>query len=296
MINYMTLGEATKLQSICAGMQNARAGEAIRSALMGNVGWKDNERYYVDSVNGNDNNSGESLDSPFLTIQKAVNTARYVPGTTTLATNKDRRKYIFIMPGQYNEQVLFSGYNISLIGLGQKSNGDYGVVINYDDAVTATAVIAFSGSGLELHNLCIQCSQAIPAVLLSSVSDAVVISNCWIKGDNSKTCTIGISCAVKNTIIEDNVINGCITGIDVAAGDWFNNSIIRRNKITNCTNLIAVAATAVCTESEISDNSGVGSSTGIVNGQATDILIYGNHTKPAVSDAGSAAGDNTTLA
>lgn len=279
--------------------QNVQLGSAVKTALQGNIGWKEDERYYVDSVNGVDtqaNDQGKSIDKAFRTIQYAVNIARRIPGTTTIDTARDRRKYIFIMPGQYNEQILFSGYNISLIGLGQRSNGDYGVVINYDDAVASTAVIAFSGSGLEISNICINSATAIPLLLLSSVSDACHIHHCWLKGDNSKTVTMGISAAIKNSIIEDNVINGCITGINVAAGAWFNNSIVRRNKITNCTNLIAIAATAVCTESEISDNSGVGSSTGIVNGQATDILIYGNHTKPAVSDAGSAAGDNTTLA
>lgn len=294
--NYLTSGEALVLNNVDQAHQNIQAGSALRYALMGSVGFKDGERLYVDTTNGSDNNTGESLDQAFATIQAAANKARYVPGTTSIATSRDRRRYVFVMPGQYNEQVLFSGYNISIIGIGHRSNGDYGVVINYDDAIVSTAVVGCSGSGLEFINLCIQCSQAIPALFLSSVSDAIVVRDCWIKGDNSKTCTIGISCAIKNSIIEDNIINGCITGIDVAAGAWFNNSIVRRNKITNCTNLIAIAATAVCTESEISNNSGVGSSTGIVNGQATDILIYGNHTKPALSDAGSTAGDNTTLA
>lgn len=295
MKNFLSTDEALALNKICPGMQLHQGGSAIQSALQGNIGWLDSERIYVKGDTGNDNNSGDSWDNAFKTIQAAVNKARRIPGTTTIESKKARRKYVFIYPGQYNEQVLFSGYNISLVGVGQRSNGDYGVVINYDDAVAATAVIACSGSGLEFYNLCIQCSKAIPAMLLSSVSDAIVVKNCWIKGDNSKTCTIGISAAIKNSIIEDNIINGCITGIDVAAGAWFNNSIVRRNKITNVTNGIAIANTAVCTESEISDNKVVGSSTSIVNGQATDIIITANKVKPALSDAGSTEGDNTTL-
>ena len=62
------------------------------------------------------------------------------------------------------------------------------------------------------------------------------------------------------------------------------------------TNLIAVASDAVATESEISECAGIGSATSIVNSSSNDILIYGNHTKPAISDGGAAAGDNTTLA
>ena len=299
MLKYLTADEAIKINNRNRESQNAQLGSAVFTAGMGNIGWKEDERYYVDDAIGIDtqvNDQGKTIDKPFKTIKYALNVARYIPGTTNIDYSKGRRKYVFVAPGQYNEQLLFSGYNISLIGLGQRSNGDYGVVINYDDAITTTAVVGFTGSGLEIANICIQCSQAIPALLLSSVSDAVHIHDCWIKGDNSKTCTIGISCAIKNSVIENNVINGCITGIDVAAGAWFNNSIVRGNKITNCTNLIAIAATAVCTESEISYNTGVGSATGIVNGQATDILIYQNYTKPAVSDAGSAAGGNTTLA
>lgn len=297
--SYLSAGEALVLNLMNKEAQNTQMGDAIRTALMGNIGWKESERYYVNDIGGIDtqaNDQGKSIDAPFKTIQYALNVARYVPGTSTLDTTKDRRKYIFIMPGQYNEQILFSGYNISLIGLGNRSNGDYGVIINYDDAVTTTAVVGCTGAGLEFHNLCIQCSQAIPALLLATVSDAVVVKNCWIKGDNAKTCTIGISAAIKNSVIEDNVINGCIAGINVAAGAWFNNSFIRRNKITNVTNGIAIANTAVCTESEISDNKVIGSTSSIVNGQATDIIICGNKCKPALTDAGSTAGDNTTLA
>lgn len=294
--NYLSIGEAEHIDNMNAEAQNVSLGSAVRTALMGTVGFKDGERIYVDSVNGDDVYDGLSLDQPKRTIQAAVNLARYIPNTATIATNKDRRRFIFVMPGQYNEQVLFSGYNISLIGIGHKSNGEYGVVINYDDAIVATAVVGLTGSGIEIANICIQCSKAIPALLLDSVSDAVHVHDCWIKGNNAKTCTIGISAAIKNSIIEDNIINGCITGINVAAGAWFNNSIVRRNKITNVTNGIAIANTAVPTESEISENFVVGSTSSIVNSQATDVIIVNNMVKPVESDAGSTSGNNTTLA
>lgn len=298
MNKHLSISEAETINNMNREAQNTALGSAVMTAGMGNIGWKDGERYYVDDAIGLDseaNDQGKTIDKPFKTIQYALNIARRIPGTATLDYSKARRRYVFVSPGQYNEQILFSGYNISLIGLGQRSNGDYGVVINYDDAVAATAVMGFSGSGLELANICLNSATAIPILLLADTSDAVHVHDCWIKGDNSKTVTIGISCAIKNSIIEDNIINGCITGIDVAAGAWFNNSIVRRNKITNVTNGIAIAATAVCTESEISKNHVVGSTSSIVNGQATDILITGNWSKPALSDAGATAGDNTTL-
>jgi len=294
--NYLSLDQARKLNNSGPDMQLALVGDRLRLALNGSIGFRQNARLYVDGITGNDSNNGYSWESAFKTIQAACNKARYINNTTTIDTTKNRDIYVFIAPGQYNEQVLFSGYNIHLIGCGPLSNGDYGVVINYDDAITSTAVVGFSGSGLEISNICINGAHAIPLLLLSDVSDACWVHDCWLKGDNSKTVTIGISCSIKNSIIENNRINGCKTGINVGAGAWFNNSIIRKHKITNVTNILNVDATAVATESEISENSGVGSSTGIVNASSNDILIYGNHTKPAISDGGSTAGDNTTLA
>jgi hypothetical protein len=295
-VDYLSEAEAQEISLLMPGNQNIELGEKVRYALMRDVGFPFGDKYYVDGTNGNNANDGLSWQTAFKTIQFALNKARYLPGTTTINSAKDQHKWIFVGPGQYNEQLLFSGYNIHLIGVSPLSNGDYGVVVNYNDAIASTAVLGFTGSGLEIANICFNSAHAIPIILLADTSDAVHIHDCWIKGDNSKTVTIGISCEIKNSIIENNIINGCITGIDVAAGAWFNNSIIRNNKLTNCTNLIAIAATAVCTESEISRNKGVGSSSSIVNGQATDIIITENRTKPAISDAGAAAGDNTTLA
>jgi len=294
-IDYLSEAEAISLQNSQPAFQLFDAGQKLRYSLMKDVGFRQGDKYYVDGINGVDTNDGLSWGTAFKTIQYACNIARRIAGTATIDSSVGHHKYIFIAAGNYNESVLFSGYNIHLIGVSPLSNGQYGVVVNYDNAVTTPAVMAFSGSGLEVANICFQSSRAIPIMYLSDTSDAVHIHDCWIKGDNAKTVTIGISCAIKNSIIENNIINGCITGIDVAAGDWFNNSIVRNNKITNVTNGIAVAATAVCTESEISHNAVVGSSSSIVNSQATDILIYGNWTKGAVSDAGATAGDNTTL-
>ena len=292
---YLSTDEAYSIDNLSPGNQLHGVGSKLRNALSSGFTWKEAQRYYVDSVNGSDTNDGLSWETAYRTIQYACNIARYVPGTTTIDTSKDHHKVIYIASGQYNEQILFSGYNIHLIGVSAKSNGEYGVVVNYDDAIAATAVLGFSGSGLEISNICFQTTKAIPILLLSSVSDGVHVHDCWIKGNNAKTPTMGISAAIKNSLIERNIINGCITGINVAAGAWFNNSIVRDNKITNVTNGIAIANTAVPTESQISHNHVVGSGTSIVNGQATDVIITENYTKPILTDAGAASGDNVTL-
>lgn len=266
----------------------------LQGALFGNFFDQYADVLYVD-VAKTGNGDGSTWRNAFNNITDAMSKARNIPGTTDLNYSHNRQTYIIVAPGQYNEQILKSCYNTHLLSLEFLTNGDYGAVINYDGAVTTTAVIGYSGSGFELAGFCIQNSEAIPTILLSDTSDAVYVHDNWVKGDASKTSTIGISCAIKNSVIENNVINGHIAGIDVAAGDWFSNSIVRYNKITNVTNGIAIANTAVCTESMIHENYVVGSTSGIVNGQATDIIITNNLSKPAVSDAGSTAGGNTTL-
>jgi hypothetical protein len=296
---YLSVEQARKLNNANPDNQLALVGDKLRLALNGSIGFPQNSKYYADCINGDDAYDGLSWESAFRTIQKACDVARWVPGTTTIDTARNRHKFIFIAPGQYNEQILFSGYNIRLIGCSPLSNGDYGVVINYDDAIDDTCVFGFTGAGLEVANICFQTTKAIPIMLLGTggnVADASWIHHCWLKGANDKTPTIGISAEIKNSIIEHVDINGVITGINFASGVWFNNSKIRKIKFTNVTNLIAVASDAVATESEISKCAGIGSATGIVNSSSNDILIYGNHTKPAISDGGAAAGDNTTLA
>ena len=297
--NYFSVGEANHINNMNKEAQNVQLGSAVRTALMGDIGWKDDERYYVDGINGLDtqaNDQGKSIDKAFKTIQYAANVARLVPGTASVATNKDRRKYIFIMPGQYNERVTCVGNNISFIGLGQKSGGNYGVIINFNNAIAATAVVSLTGEGLQLINLTISCNQAIPIVLINATSRGILISGCWIKGIVAKTPTIGISCKMDDSVIEDNVIFGCATGIDVAAAAQFTNVIVRRNKLTTVTDGIALANTCVPDNSEISENKVVGSTSSIVNGENTDVIITDNMVKPVETDAGSTSGNNTTLA
>jgi hypothetical protein len=261
----------------------------------------ENDIIYVDAeVNSSGSGKGSWANAK-ATIQEGVNAARYDGTGATIDSEKGRNKYVLIRPGQYNEQVLWSAYNVHVLGItggAVLSNKDYGVTLNYDGAIDTTAVMGFTGAGIEIAFLTFHCNEAIPALYIPTPGDGCWIHHNYFTGDDSKTSTIAISGnSIKTTRIEHNIIEGFTTGIDVGidGGAWFYNSVIRDNIITKVTNIINVNAGAVAGQSAIIDNQGVGSSTGIVNATATDILITGNKTKPALSDGGSTAGDNTTL-
>lgn len=174
-----------------------------------------NRIYHVCSVQGNDTYSGLSWKKAKATIDAAVDLARYLPGTTTIDDTKDHRSLVLVAPGHYNEQQLFSGYGIEIVGCGHGMPGkDYGVCINYDGAVAATAVVGFSGSGLTLRNLFIECQEAIPGLWIAG-GDNNLIENCVIQGDGTMTYGIHAS-SLKGTAIRGCVISGFAT-----AGIWF---------------------------------------------------------------------------
>lgn len=172
---------------------------------------KVNRVYCVDSVNGDDDYNGLSWEKPFATIDKGLDTARYLPGTTTIDDTKDHHAVVLVAPGHYNEQLLFSGYNIHLIGLGCPVPGkDYGVSINYDGAVASTAVLGFSGSGIHVANLHIYCDAAIPALFMAG-GDNNLVENVVIECDGT-TCTYGIQAySLKGSWIRNCVILNPIT-------------------------------------------------------------------------------------
>jgi len=179
-----------------------------------------NRVYCVDSVNGDNSNPGLSWEAPFAAIQTAVNAARYLPGTTTIDDTKDHNSLILVAPGHYNEgEILFSGYNIHIKGVGPVVPGkDYGASINYDGAADAYAAIAFSGSGITLENLHVYVDFAAPGIYCAG-GDNNMIKNCVVECDGS-TATYGIQMdSMKGSRIERCVVNGALTaGIYVAGG------------------------------------------------------------------------------
>lgn len=303
----MSTGEATALNNDNPTNQNVQLGSAVRTALQGNIGWKDDERIYVDGQNGNDNNTGESWDNAFATIQAGLNKARYVAGTTNIDDSKDRRKYVFVYPGVYNEQILFSGYNISLIGLMYNlGNVDYGVVINKNEAVTTTCVVGFTGAGIEIAGLQIRNAAAIPTLWAPSPGDGCWIHDCFLDGDDTNA-TYGIAIDdCRNTIIENNRVYNMVTaGIQCGAtGGYFRNSHVRYNTISGTQGRGIVVPTGVtCSAgfgSVIAHNYIMGTcAVGIHNYVAgAYVLIADNwiQATAAVTDAGTGAADNHTAA
>lgn len=306
--NFFTEGEAFTINNMNKEAQNTRLGDAVKTALQSNIGFLDNERYYVNGTIGIDttaNDQGKSKDKPFRTIMYALNIARYVSGTTTIDDSKNRRKVVYVAPGVYNEQILFSGYNISLIGeIYKMGNVDYGVVINKDEAVTTTAVVGFTGAGIEIANLQIHNAAAIPAISVPTPGDGCWIHDCVIDNDDTNA-TYGIlwpDC--RHSVIENNkIIDFQTCGIEVGSnGTWFRQSAIKGNHIMGAgTKGINVPVGTICTArqgSVIAHNYIVGTITTGIHQQAAGayILIADNWIQAgtALTDAGSGDCDNHT--
>lgn len=303
--NFLSAGEAISLNNADPLHQNIQVGTAIRTALQGNIGWRESERYYVDGQNGSDYNTGDAWDNAFATIQAALNAARYVPGTTNIDDSKNRQKYVFVYPGVYNEQLLWSGYNIHLIGLSfNVGNVDYGVVINKDGAVATTAVMGVTGAGIEIAGLQFHNEEAIPTLYMPTPGDGCWIHDCFFDQDDTNA-TIGIQIDdCRNCIIENNRIFDFQTaGIQVGSnGAWFRNSIIRNNHIAGSTGkgiyvptgTIAGAADG----SVIKGNTIVGTTTTGIHQEAAGayVLIADNWIQAgtALTDAGTGDADNHT--
>lgn len=174
---------------------------------------------YVDAnhPDANDNNDGFDPQHPMLTLQAGINRARYLQGTTTIDSTKNHEALVLVAPGHYNEQILFSGYNVHVVGLGNPVPGkDYGVSINYDGAVAAApAVLAFSGSGIRLSNLHIYCDAALPAIYCAG-GDNNLIENCVIELDGANATHGILADSMKGSWIKDCVILNPVTaGIEI---------------------------------------------------------------------------------
>jgi len=176
--------------------------------------------WFVDNDDGNDDNDGLCWATAFKTIQRGINQARYGANTGALEyVIKNHHKYIFVRPGHYNldSYISMSGYGMHLIGLGSVPGKDYGVSLNYDGALDATGVIAFSGSGNSIENLHITVQEAIPGIYMAGGDNNLIRGNV-IEGDGVNA-TAGIYAPnVKGSWICNNVIHRCLKGIDVPGG------------------------------------------------------------------------------
>jgi predicted outer membrane repeat protein len=88
-------------------------------------------RWYVDGVNGDDNNSGLSPDSAFATIQKGINSA--IDGYT-----------VVVLPGVYQEDVYFNGKAITVMGQGSDATileSPNGYAVTFQHAEDANSVL-----------------------------------------------------------------------------------------------------------------------------------------------------------
>ncbi|MFX1499419.1 MAG: right-handed parallel beta-helix repeat-containing protein [Promethearchaeota archaeon] len=211
----------------------------LNSPLL-SYGRETKEYVFVDTESGSDNNSGlGGWKHAKATIQAGVNVARYVRGTTTIDSEKDHRSVVLVAPGHYNvaagsPTLAFSGYNVAIVGLGCSVPGkDYGVSINYDGATDTTAAIAFSGSGISLHNLHIQMTEALPAIYCAG-GDNNLIENCVIEGDGTNN-TYGIHMAsMKGSRIRNCVIHGFATAgiwVEGGANHYFIHGSIDNNQL-----------------------------------------------------------------
>lgn len=255
---------------------------------------------YVDTGSPSPDGEGRTWQTAFHTIQAAINKVRYDSVTGTFDYDeKDRMHVIYIKPGHYNitSYISFSGYNISIIGVGPGIPGkDYGVSINYDGAVDATAVMAGSGAGLTLKNLHITVAEAIPGILVSG--DNNLVENCVLEGDGTNA-TIGIDAyGLKGSAIRNCRILGFITaGIYVRGGadryfrqgDVSGNSIVAPSSagakgIYVDTNL--VTTDAIVKDNFVDVNGGGATGKGIDVNDTGVVFVHNNCVYAATSGTG----------
>lgn len=211
------------------------------------------KRYFVDNVNGDDANGGESWDTAFEQIAAAVTAWE---AYRLAQANVYARGAIFIRGTgtAYTKLTALPNY-CDMIGVGADPRGN-GTGIAAITGGSSAAAIAGSARGLGLYNLQFIGAGAVYAAAFAvlfrsdienctfvngatggldiTTGGGVVIRNCQIGGDTVTPATgmrVGSAGGnFNNCLVEDNVIYGSTTGFENGAY-LCNQTVVRRNFI-----------------------------------------------------------------
>jgi len=196
---------------------------------MGAYEFADMHRWYVDGVNGSDNNNGLSPATAFATIQKGIDTA-------------DENCIVVVYPGVYQESVFFKGKAVTVTGEGSgatiiedpnyavtfqfsedansvlknvviRNCGEAGILIRFSSPTITNVTLVNNAVGIEKMY-----SSAMP-----DISNCILWNNanadlsCGDPGD--PYCTMRYSC-VERDVSGDNNINDNPMFADLAGGDY----------------------------------------------------------------------------
>jgi hypothetical protein len=134
--------------------------------------------YFVDGLNGNDNNDGLAMDRPFDTIAAAITVANArVNWSATPWANGD---IIVISPGVYAENITTLPYGCTMIGLGDSFdlNGERGVTIK---PASGAPVDCTSAINMRIHNIAFE-SPDTTVCFQADNFNRNIVTNCIFSG------------------------------------------------------------------------------------------------------------------
>lgn len=162
--------------------------------------------YYISS-NGNDSNSGTSVDSPWKTIKK-INSFTFQPSDKILFKKGEEfsdKQLIINSNGKANQEIIFGTY-----GEGNKP-------IIGSKSLNETPVVLISGEFVIFENFIVQAGSAKPKAggILVNASNSIVRNNNVIGGQTSHEGVSGISISKGSNyvLIDNNSVKGFGNGI-----------------------------------------------------------------------------------
>lgn len=134
--SYLSKAEALVVDNLMPGNQNVGVGSKLRNALQLGMGFKDGQKFYVSGTSGSDTAyDGLSWDTPFKTIQKAVDSC-----------GNGRGDVIFVAPmpsAKYAENVVILDHqSIKIIA----PWGPWTTRLRVSDATTKKAITPVGGT------------------------------------------------------------------------------------------------------------------------------------------------------